>query len=199
LARIGYMPAIGDRHAVENWPWFLLVDPVKLPYGIKRTTIAERMQWRQQTRKKLELSVKEWRKASMKDIGHHGDDAVISVIESLCGKGSFLWTSNYRNVGQIPELPMEAVVETRCLFDAAGVHPLCAPMPKIIQTMVLPQVLRQEAILDIALQGTFDKLVALVQTDPLCSRLPMGACRKMVRKMLSANKSLIKNDRLLEE
>ena len=46
------------------------------------------------------------------------------MIESLCGHKSFLYTANYMNIGQIPGAPEGAVVETRCLFDAAGVHPL---------------------------------------------------------------------------
>ncbi len=72
------------------------------------------------------------------------------------------------------------------------------PMPGVLQTTVLPHVIRQEAVTDIAMQGTFDELVALVQTDPLCSSLPMGACRLMVRDMLAANGKWIQNQRLLE-
>jgi alpha-galactosidase/6-phospho-beta-glucosidase family protein len=71
-------------------------------------------------------------------------------------------------------------------------------MPNILKTMVLPQVLRQEAILDIALTGSFDELVALMTTDPLCSRLPMGKVREMVRDMVTAEKQWIQNPRLLE-
>lgn len=195
----GFMAAIGDRHAVENWPWFILGDKhFQLPFGIKRTSIGERWQWRRQMRKNLERFVKEGEKSSPGGLGH-GDDPIANVIEALSGNGRFLGTTNYRNMGQIPELPLDAVVETRCHFDRAGVHPLCSPMPKILQTITLPQVLRQERIIDITLNGTFDELAALVQTDPLCSRLPMGACRKMVREMLLANKSLIQNKRLLDE
>lgn len=191
---VGYMPAIGDRHAVENWPWFILGNPARLPFGIKRTSIADRRKGRRLMRAKLKNYLKNGQESAM----GHGDDPIAKVVEALGGHGSFLWASNYRNVGQIPALPPDAVVETRCLFDAAGVNPLCAPMPAVLQAMVLPHVLRQEAIADIALQGTFDELVALVQTDPLCSRLPLGACRKMVREMLWANKSLIKNKLLLK-
>jgi alpha-galactosidase len=127
----------------------------------------------------------------------HGDDPVLAVIESLCGQRSFLYGSNFENLGQIPQLPLGAVVETRCRFDAAGVHPLASPMPPVLQMLVLPHVLRQEAIIDIALEGSFDDLVALVMTDPLCTRLRMGQVRAMVGEMIQANRKYIKNPRLL--
>ncbi|GAG36968.1 unnamed protein product, partial [marine sediment metagenome] len=39
---IGYLPALNDRHAVENWPWFLISNTDDLPFAIQRTSIAER-------------------------------------------------------------------------------------------------------------------------------------------------------------
>jgi alpha-galactosidase/6-phospho-beta-glucosidase family protein len=71
-------------------------------------------------------------------------------------------------------------------------------MPAVVQMLTASHVMRQEAIIDIALHGTFDELSALVMTDPLCSRLKMGECRSMVREMLQANRELIQNPRLLE-
>ena len=70
--------------------------------------------------------------------------------------------------------------------------------PVLDPALVLPQVLRQEAIIDIALTGSFDELVALITTDALCSRLEMGSCRVMVRQMLEATAEWIGNPRLLD-
>jgi len=193
---IGYLPSIGDRHTTENWPWFLAGEP-NLPFGLKRTSIAERAAWRLDRQEQMRRYVETGDEKLLGSQGH-GDDPIVTLIEALSGKRSFLYGANYANVGQIPGLPEGAVVETRCLFDAAGVHPLCSPMPDVLKTLVLPQVLRQEAIIDIALSGSFDELSALVMTDPLCSRLKMGQCRQMVREMLLANQALIQNPRLLE-
>jgi len=193
----GFMPAINDRHAVENWPWFLARENERdIPFGLKRTSVDERAERYGARRRRLEEYI-----ASDGEQEHgagHGDDPVLQMIEALSGHGSFLSGANYMNVGQIPGLPEGAVVETRCRFDAAGVHPLTSPMPPLIKAMVLPQVLRQEAVIDIALSGGFDELAALVLTDPLCSRLEMGECRRMLREMLEANRRLIRNPELLE-
>jgi alpha-galactosidase/6-phospho-beta-glucosidase family protein len=194
---IGYLPAIGDRHIVENWPWFIVSQDGAIPFGIQRTPISQRKRWMKEKHDKLAHYAQTGNEAVLGDLGH-GDDPICEVVEALSGYRSFLYTTDYVNIGQITGLPEEAVVETRCLFDAAGVHPLASPLPDLLKPLVLPHVLRQEAIIDIALHGTFNELTALVLTDPLCSRLLMGQCRSMIKEMLLANQSLIQNPRLLE-
>jgi len=194
---VGYLPSIGDRHIVENFPWFVAQPTAELPFRLKRTSIDERRARKERNKTRFEAFVKSEDEVALGGLGH-GDDPVALVVESLCGFRSFLYGSNAPNVGQIPGLPEGAVVETRCRFDAAGVHPLASPMPDILKCLTLPTVLRQEMIIDIALEGTFDQLVALILTDPLCSRMPIGRCREMARELLTANREWIRNPRLLE-
>jgi len=194
---LGYLPSIMDRHTVENWPWFVPKGSPDLPYGLYRTTIADREACRLERERSLQRYLKTRNDQELGEFGH-GDDPLIEVIESLMGYRSFLWGSNYRNIGQLPGFPEDAVVETRCYFDRGGVHPLISPMPDLLKAIVLPQVLRQEMIIDIALSGSFAELVALVATDPLCSQMRLTRVKEMVREMLTANQSLIRNPRLLE-
>ncbi len=194
---IGYLPSLADRHIVEFLPWFIARSAPELPYRIKRTSVAERRQWKIEKKRQFEAFLNSGDESLLASFGH-GDDPVVAVIESLCGKRSFGYSVNYMNVGQIPGLPDGAVVETRARFDAAGVHPFCSPMPDVLKILTWPTVMRQEAIVDIALSGTFDDLVAVVLTDPLCSHMQIGQCREMMREMLRANGPLIKNPRLME-
>lgn|GEM_PF-2447800 len=76
-------------------------------------------------------------------------------------------------------------------------HPFASPLPPVLRPIVLPIVLRQEQMVDIALRGSFDDLAVLLATDPLCGRLPFAQCRRMAREMLEANRALIQNPRLL--
>jgi len=196
-AEIGYMPAINDRHAVENWPWFLArAAESQIPFHLKRTSIAERRDWLAARRRRLEDYVSSG--GTTEQGAGHGDDPVITVVEALAGFRDFTYGVNCANVGQIPELAAGAVVETRARFDACGVHPFASPMPPVIQALVAPQVVRQEAIVDIALRGSFDQLAALVRTDPLCARLEPGQCARMVAEMVEATRRWIANPRLLE-
>jgi len=193
---LGYLPAINDRHHVENVPWFLPGQVEPLPYGVARTFIEEREAGRRERRGKLETYVNTGDDAALAALGH-GDDPLVASIESLTGHRALTLGANCRNDGQIDALPRGAVVETRCRFDGAGVHPFTSPLPPVLQPIVLPIVLRQEQMVDIALHGSFDALVALIATDPLCSRLPFAQCLRMVREMLEANRPLIQNPRLL--
>lgn len=194
---IGHLPSIADRHCTENWPWFLLKDGGDLDFGIQRTSIANRKAYRQDSENMLLEFVKTDDELPMHLIRHR-NDPVVSVVAALSGVDSFKWEANYKNIGQIEGIPLGAVVETRCLFDKDGIHPYSSPMPNILKIITLPHVLRQEDIIDIALQGTFDELAALVLTDPLCSKLQIDEPRKMVKEMLNANKHLIQNPKLLD-
>ncbi len=197
---LGYMPAINDRHMVENHAG-LINGPAardgRLPFHLERTTVPIRAERYQRMQRQLEAYLANPQGNTLGNLGH-GDDPVVTVIESLLGARSFLFCSNYMNVGQTPQAPLGAVVEMRCRFDAAGVHPLPASIPPRLLPVILPTLCRQEAILDVALGGTFDELVTLVAGDPLCSHLELGRCRSMVRQMLQANQHLIANRRLLE-
>lgn len=194
---LGYMPALNDRHQVENWPWFLTREDGIVPLGVKRTSIGTRMEGLRERREALEEYVGSAGQSGLDALGH-GDDPIGRVIGALCGHRPFMFGANYRNCGQIPGFPEDAVVETRCHFDHAGVSPLASPMPDILKCLVMPHVFRQEAVIDIALSGSFDQLVALVLTDPLCSRLEIDKCRDMMRELLEANRAHIRNPRLLE-
>lgn len=194
---LGYLPTVADRHTIENYPNYLISESGQLRPDIKRTSIADRRARFERCRNLLEKYIADKDSSSLGALGH-GDDPVVKVIEALSGHGSFLWCSNYMNIGQIPDLPAGAVVETRCLFDAADVHPLCSPMPDVLKPIVLPHIWRQERSIDIVLDGTFDEFVGLVMTEPLCSHLSIKQCREMLKLMLQANKSFIKNPRLLE-
>jgi len=194
---LGYLPSIGDRHMVENLPWFIVGRSGDLPYGVERTFMPRRREDADRARERLEQYAASEDDSVLGALGH-GDDPVVAAIESLEGHRSLLWGANCPNVGQIAELPLGAVVETRCRFDGSGVHPLPAPLPPLLAALIAPQVYRQEAAIDIALSGTFDDLVALVLTDPLCSRLDLAQCRGMVREMVRATETWIRNPALLD-
>jgi len=76
--------------------------------------------------------------------------------------------ANYRNKGQVAELPMDAVVETVIDFDATGIHPSIAhPLPKIAEAIVRPTVLKEEMFMEAAMEWDVRKLSAALSIDPL--------------------------------
>lgn len=195
---LGYMPGIGDRHMIENFSFFTAGRAAGSPleYGIKRTSVAERQQRYEHMRTQIEAAVAD-PQSKVGGLGH-GDDPVVEVIDSLCGRRTVLMGANFANIGQIPGVPDRAVVETRCLFDAAGVHPLVSPMPDSLKAFLLPAILRQEMVVDIAIDGTIDQLVGLMASDPLCAHMKLTDVRAMTKELLAANATYVANKRLLE-
>jgi alpha-galactosidase/6-phospho-beta-glucosidase family protein len=192
----GYLPTTPDRHHVENHPFFVVRDGRMLPFDLKRTSIDERVEWRRRHRGFVERYAETGGEAILAE-GGHGDDPAGAVIEALSGHRSFSWGANFRNVGQLADAPPNAVVETRCHFDQDGVHPDTSPMPDVLKAVTYPHIHRQEAVIDVVLRGTFDQFVAVVLSDPLCSRLDIGQCRDMMGRMLRATSRWIANPRLL--
>ncbi|MBI2501788.1 MAG: hypothetical protein HYW07_00950 [Candidatus Latescibacteria bacterium] len=161
--QLGALPGIGDRHLVEFLPGFLDSAQRVEEWGLKRTSIAERRQNRLRARARIEDQLSGREELRLPE----GSDDVAGWIGALDGGPSVEDNLNVANLGQIPQLPEGAVVETRGLLDATGFRPLASPMPKELEAIVRPHVLRQELSVEAALEGSFAKALALLSTDPL--------------------------------
>ena len=193
----GYLPTTSDRHHVENHPFFVTRDTDDLPYGLKRTSVDDRIA-AQKSQAAIVARYADGTDETLLTQDSHGNDPAGSVVESLAGHRTFVWGANYRNTGQLPGAPADAVVETRCRFDRDGVHPDLSPMPDALKAVTFPHIYRQEAIIDVVLEGTFDQFVAVVLSDPLCSRLDFREGRELMAQMLVATRRWIQNPKLLE-
>jgi alpha-galactosidase len=181
---VGYLPGIGDRHIVENFGNFLTDQKQIEKYGIVRTTIDQREQGQAQAKANVKRYIAEPEKLNVPNT--HAP--VIQMVDALEGQGDLLTTLNVENVGQIPELPARANVETLCHIDRLGVHPITIgqPLPRAIEAIVRPHILRQEGIIDAALTGDFELAVNLLATDPLVRSITDA--RAMMKEMIEKNK-----------
>jgi len=183
-SEIGYLPGIGDRHMVENFQHFIMDRAVMEQYGIVRTTIADRKRGRENAKK----FARELTSAPEKLRIPETHAPVIQLIDALEGRKDCLTTLNVENEGQIPELPTRTNVETRCYIDRLGVHPLPIgrPLPKALEAVVRPHILRQEGSIDAAITGDFDAAVGYLATDPLVKSI--STARSMLREMIERNR-----------
>jgi len=120
-------------------------------------------------------------------LGERQSDDVGSWIAALQGHVAIEDNLNAPNIGQIPQLPLGATVETRGVLDGAGFHPLASPMPPQIEAIVRPHVLREELSIEAALEGSVDKALAVLATDALLVR-PEDA-GPMLQEMIAATKA----------
>jgi alpha-galactosidase/6-phospho-beta-glucosidase family protein len=180
---LGYLPAIQARHIVEFFPYFLRDMEQVERYGLRRTSIADRERGRQ---KQVERARRQ--AAGEEDIPRtQSNEAVAPAIRAMVTGKRVVVSVNARNEGQIPNLPLGAVVETLCVIDGAGVHAATAgPLPPEILAVVLPHVLRQEMTVEAGLSGDRDKALTILATDPLVQDL--DSAKDMLDEMLEANR-----------
>jgi len=190
----GPLPAIGDRHMCEFFPNFLQgLDNVK-KYGLVRTPLSARAARYDLWRKKIERMVSWELQPQFQDatdvLGARQTDDLASWVLALSGLGPVYEDNvNAPNIGQIPDLPPGAVVETRCLLDATGYRPLASPLPEALEPVILPHVIRQELTVEAGVEGDFEKAVAVLASDPLVRGIE--DVRPMLTRMLEATKEYL--------
>ncbi|MDP6778355.1 MAG: hypothetical protein QGI83_16490, partial [Candidatus Latescibacteria bacterium] len=180
--QLGMLPAIGDRHIVEFFPGFLNgLDHVE-KHGLVRTTIADREKRASEGRTRIERLLSGEDEVRLLDSG----DDIAGWIEALYGGRPKEDNLNAPNIGQIPQLPEGAIVETRGVLDAAGFHPFVSPMPEALEAVVRPHCLREELTVDAAVDGSFEKALAALSTDPLLTNADLA--RPLLKALIAATR-----------
>jgi len=184
----GALPAAGDRHLVEFFPYFCTEATNKgADFGVALTTIEERRekwmpQWQQNVRdiiagrKKISLAV--------------SGEATSKVIAALAGH--FYWKDvlNLPNWGQVPQLPLDVVVETLGFVgrDVAYGLPV-GEVPPAIMTQLQRHVTNQEMTVEAALTGDRSLALQVLLNDPLCGALrDVRHAKRMLEELLQANR-----------
>jgi len=109
----------------------------------------------------------------------------------LCGLGRVISNVNIPNtVGQIANLPREAIVETNAVFEKDMIRPVFAgAVPEQVRELILPHVENHERIMSIVLGGNqdVDLLVEAFLCDPLVrGRADETQVRQLVQDMMAA-------------
>jgi len=115
-----------------------------------------------------------------------GREVLHKAVEAFEGGRKFYDVINYRNKGQVPELPMDTVVETFANIDATGVHPsIASPMPKAVEAVVRSTALREEMFMEAAVEWDVNKLTSALAIDPLVQ--DFRQVRQIAREILDYN------------
>lgn len=94
---------------------------------------------------------------------------------------------NIPNRGQIPDLPMDAVVETNAVFRAGSLTPVFAgPLPKSLHDPISSLVAEQELVVEAGLERNTEKAFAAFLRDPLVTLAPAHA-RQLWDEMLAGS------------
>ncbi len=185
--RYGALAAAGDRHLVEFVHGFITSPEELGRWGVVQTPIEYRLaRWAkapQQTRDLMAGKIPF-------DLPDTGEEGVLQMC-AILGLGDLITNVNLPNIGQIPNLPLDAVVETNAHFSRDSVRPLTAgPLPAGIWGLVAPHVNNQEMIVEAALTGDQDLAFRAVMNDPT-TVLPIDKAWQMFREMLQASRAYL--------
>ena len=188
--RYGYIAAAGDRHLAEFCPgdWYLKDKETVEKWGFALTPVS----WRKEDLKnRLERSERLYtgeEKFELKETGEEG----VQQIRALLGLRDLVTNVNIPNYGQIPNLPIGAVVETNACFRANSLNPVFAGnIPDTIYPLISRVCGEQETVVDAALKRDLDDVFSAFAADPNVY-LPLSDARKLFDEMIQNTKKYLK-------
>ncbi len=187
--RFGYIAAAGDRHLAEfcEGKWYLESPERVAEMHFNLTTVKWRKDNLQERLDKSARLVSGEEAVEIKGTGEEG----INQIRALLGLIDLVTNVNVPNRGQIPNLPMGAVVETNAVFRANSLTPVFAgPIPKEIYPLVSRVCGEQELVSEAIAERDVEKIFNVFANDPLvtCS---MEDARKLFDEMCENTKKYL--------
>lgn len=185
--RFGCIGAAGDRHLAEFCPpkWYLANPECVNSWSFGLTPVSWRkgeLKDRLARSKRLVSGEEEFK------FSETGEDGV-NQIRALLGLNKFVTNVNIPNRGQIPNLPMGAIVETNAVFSADSVKPVFAgALPESIYPLVARVCGVQEMVSEGAAERNLDKVfnAFIQQVD-----LPIDKARALFYEMIDNTKKYL--------
>jgi len=162
------LPAAGDRHLAEFFPYFLTEATGRgEDYGVLLTTIVNRRQQVAAARSAVHAAIQGELPALARS-----HEATADIISAVVNGRSVRTIVNLPNTGQIDNLPRGAVVETLAEITSAGAQPLTVgPIPPGVLSTLQPHVVNQEMIAQASLTGDRTLALQAMVNDPLVPNL----------------------------
>jgi alpha-galactosidase len=190
--RYGLIAAAGDRHLAEFMPGDeYLKDPATVAswkFGL--TTV----DWRENDLKeRLEKSRKLVSREMDVDMEPSGEEGIL-LMKALVGLDRVVSNVNIPNVGQIPNLPLGAIVETNAVFAKNSIKPMMAgTLPEALRDLILPHVENHELTLKAALTCDKELVVKAFLNDPNTKAKCQdeGKIRALVDDMIDGTKAYL--------
>ena len=164
--RYGWIAAAGDRHLAEfcEGKWYLKDPETVERWGFGLTTVKWRKEYLQTRLDKCAALVSGEQTPEIRKTGEEG----VSQIRALLGLHELVTNVNIPNIGQIPNLPLGAVVETNAVFRSDKVTPVNAgEIPKEIYPLIARVSGEQELVVEAGLTRSLKLAFTAFVNDPL--------------------------------
>ncbi len=164
--KYGYIAAAGDRHLAEfcNGKIYLKNPETARSYGFSLTPVS----WRKSDLITRMKKSEDYRNGTLKpELNDSGEEGT-QQMRAILGFGDIVTNVNMPNVGQIPNLPLGAVVETNAVFRSGTVTPVMAgEIPAEIYPLVSRISAEQEALDNALAERDVEKIFNIFVNDPL--------------------------------
>ncbi len=181
----GALPVWKGRHLSEFFPHFLTPESgYGERYGFldQMVTVKDRYE----ARDRAHARWLEMRQGKGLPGLERGGEPVAPVVIALAGGEPVTFPVNWPNLGQVSNLPLEAVVETPATVDVRGVTPhAMGALPAGVQAVLARHVANQELIVEAAVRGDRGLALQALVNDPLVRSLE--AAWAMLDELLGAH------------
>ena len=187
--RYGAVAAAGDRHLAEfcEGDWYLQNPEQVASWGFGLTPVSwrkEKLQYRLDRSEKLRSGEEALK---IENTGEEGVDQMRAIL----GLTNLVTNVNLPNVGQIPNLPLGAVVETNAVFTSDSVKPVFAgPVPQGVYALVARNVDNQLLVAEAAKTKKLEPAFKAFVNDPL-TRISTADAKKLFDEMIDNTKAYL--------
>jgi alpha-galactosidase len=172
----GLFPVPGDTHLCEYLPW--MSDSVTKPWEKFNIRLYN---W------ELMAGVRDFSLDRLNEMANGNltveslletdSEGALEMIENIAFAGShYHLAANLPNVGQIPNLPHGAIVETPVHVNGAGIHPVhVGALPEPIAELCRRELMVAQLGIDAAVEGSREKALQCLLLDPVVADMETAA------------------------
>ena len=190
FTRYGVVAAAGDRHLAEFVPgnWYLKDKETVASWHFGLTSV----DWRQfkDLPERIEKQNKRASGELALELKETGEESV-EQMKAVLGLGDMVTNVNLPNRGQMPDLPLGAVVETNAYFTDGQLTPVFAgKLPYAVNSLVAKIVYIQEEVIKGVFTEDYERIFNAFIQDPNV-QLGIDDARKLFDEMLDKTKKYL--------
>ncbi|MBR2823128.1 MAG: alpha-glucosidase/alpha-galactosidase [Clostridia bacterium] len=187
--RFGAIAAAGDRHLAEfTAPWYTASPETVTSWKFSLTTVEWRIKDLHDRLRRSDDLISGKEKLTLKPSGEEGH----LLLKAVLGLGDLVSNVNIPNRGQIPNLPLGAVVETNALFGRDRIEPVYAgPLPSNILPLIARHVYNQENTLAAAMKRDRKLGFTTFMNDPQLAAVRFEDGQKLFDDMLENQRAYL--------
>ncbi len=187
MDHLGYFCTESSEHFAEYVPWFIkdgrndLIEQFSIPLDEYPTRCVEQVaNWKEQAK-----TLTDGRDIEVTRSHEFAADLMNAVVTDT----PYAAYGNLLNTGQIPQLPLGAVVETPCLVDSNGVQPsVVTDIPPQLIALMRTQINVQELTVRALTEENPEYIYHAAMMDPhTAAELDLRQIRSLVTDLLSAH------------